>query len=158
MLTLRRAARRTFIPRRRPWNRRLHVHAHTRVYASARLRCVGGSPSCRMFPERFYSPCCSEVGVASPQPPPLFRVLDDVCVVVCAPLTGFLLARWDGCAGRSWWDWQQSSCSLACSSALLNRCCGDEGARRWLLPIMSYILPAMLEVIIAGTHEGLEPH
>lgn len=50
------AARRAFIPRRRPWNRRLHVHAHTRVYASACLRCVGGSPSCRMFPERFYSP------------------------------------------------------------------------------------------------------
>lgn len=134
-----------------PWNRRLHVHAHTRVYASACLLCVGGSPPCTMFPERSYSPRCTEVGVASPSHlafPGFGRCLFHgpgacrcvfrccSCVVVCTPPTSFLLAPWDGCAERSWWDWQQSSCSLACSSALLNRCCGDEGARRWLLPVM----------------------
>lgn len=31
-----------------------------------------------MFPERFYSPRCSEVGVASPSRFPLFRVLEEV--------------------------------------------------------------------------------
>lgn len=108
----------------------------------------GQLPSCKMFPESFYSPRCSEVGVASLSRLP-FSGFWTMCfslagslqmsfffLVVLAWLFSLLslASAWHpGCCVvlqpvRSLWDWQWSSCSLARSSAPLNRCCGDEGA------------------------------
>lgn len=133
------------------------MHAHTDVYAPLRsvpasaglsVCSVWAAPLLQNVPRVVLFSSLLGGGRGLPQPPPLFRVLDDVLflgweladvfffLVVLAWLFSLLslASAWHpGCCVvlqpvRSLWDWQWSSCSLARSSAPLNRCCGDEGA------------------------------
>lgn len=107
-------------PRRRPWNRRLHVHAHTDVGAPLRSSacvccshcrlCVGSSPPAKCSPSRSFL-LAAPRWAWPPSAAPPFRVravcfpwlracrclfLGCSCAVVFTPPTGFRLALWDG--------------------------------------------------------------
>lgn len=96
--------RRTFIPPRRPWNRCLHVHAHTGVNAplcssSACLLCVGGSPRAECSLSGSILLAARRWAWSPPTASPLqvfwtmfFSVagrLQVFCVVVCTGLSGW---------------------------------------------------------------------
>lgn len=103
------------------------MHAHTDVYAPLRsvpasaglsVCSVWAAPLLQNVPRVLLFSSLLGGGRGLPQPPPLFRVLDDVlflgweladvffffgcsCVVVFTPLTGFRLAPWVVCGAAA---------------------------------------------------------